>query len=184
MHVLGAGATEELGPDGVVLVDFATPYAFAHAGRRGSSFTTHIRYADLGLDVDAVRAAMPRLGSSALLPLVRGHLVQMRASVGEFAAHPTIAADLAAATVDLTRALIVSAAGDRRERDVLHGALRARVVATSGPTWTSTTSPRRGSRPSTTSRCAPSTTRGAIRTGAWRTGSSGSAWNGCAGNSR
>ncbi len=52
----------------------------------------------------------------------------MRATVGEFADHPTIAADLAAATVDLTRALIVSAAGDRRERAVLHGALRARVA--------------------------------------------------------
>ncbi|CAA9427190.1 MAG: hypothetical protein AVDCRST_MAG66-3041 [uncultured Pseudonocardia sp.] len=105
------GTTSELDADGVVLVDFATPYAFAHAGRRGSSFTTHIPYAELGLDVDAVRAAIPRLASSGLLPLVRGHLVQMRA------------------TVDLTRALIVSAAGDRREREVLHGTLRARVVS-------------------------------------------------------
>ncbi len=122
------GRTDELGPDGVVLVDFATPYAFAHAGARGSSFTTHIPYADLGLDVDAVRAAMPRLGASALLPLVRGHLVQMRATVDESADHPTVAADLAAATVALTRALVVSAAGDRRARDVLHATLRARVA--------------------------------------------------------
>ncbi len=123
------GRAEVFDPGGVFVVDFATPYSFAHAGRRGSSFAVHISHADLGLHVDDVRAAIPRLGASTLLPLVRGHLTQLSTAVDRVASHPAVAADVAAATTDLTRALIVSAAGGRRQRDVLHETLRTQVVA-------------------------------------------------------
>ena len=43
-----------------------------------------------------------------------------------------VAASLGAATVDLTRALVMSAAGEQRGWDVPRDALRARIVATSG----------------------------------------------------
>lgn len=123
------GTEQALGDNGVALVDFTTPYVFSHAGPRMHSFTIHISHADLGLGVDVVRAAVPRLASSRLLPLVRAHLVQMSAVMDDVTASPAAAVDLGAAVVDLTRAVIVSAAGDRRERDVLHEALRARIVA-------------------------------------------------------
>ncbi len=123
------GVAQALGRNGVVVVDFSTPYVFSHAGRSGSSFTTHISHADLGVPVDVVRAAIPRLISSPLLPLVRGHLVRLSAAMGDIAEPSAVAVNLGAATTDLTRALIVSAAGDRRERDVLHETLRARIVA-------------------------------------------------------
>ncbi len=122
------GAEQVLGGNGVTLVDFSTPYAFSHAGPRMHAFTTHISHVDLGLGVDVVRAAIPRLASSRLLPLLQAHLLQMSAVMDEVTASPAVAADLGAAVTDLTRAVIVSAAGDRRERDVLHETLRARIV--------------------------------------------------------
>jgi AraC-like DNA-binding protein len=93
------------------------------------AFTTHISHTALGLGVDVVRAAIPRLASSPLLPLIQGHLVHMSAVMDVATANPAVAADLGAAVVDLTRAVVVSAAGGRRERDVLHETLRARIVA-------------------------------------------------------
>lgn len=122
------GTDQRLGRDGVVLVDFTSPYAFSHAGARMSSIVAHISHAELGLGVDVVRAAVPRLARSELLPLVRAHLVHMSGAIDELAASPVVAADLGAATADLTRALVVSAAG-HRERDVLGETLRTRVVA-------------------------------------------------------
>ncbi len=123
------GAERELGRDGVVVVDFATPYTFSHTGASAHSFVTHLSRADLGLDVDVVRAAIPRLHAGDLLPLVRGHLVAMSGAMDAASASPAVAADLGRATIDLTRALIASAAGSARARDVRHETLRARVVA-------------------------------------------------------
>jgi AraC-like DNA-binding protein len=121
--------TEAFGLGSFFLVDFATPYSFAHAGRRGTSFAAHIDYARLDLGVDDVRTAIPRLTANPLMPLVRGHLTQLFAAIDEVAGAPAVAADVGAATVDLTRALIVSAAGSRRQRDVLHETLRTQIVA-------------------------------------------------------
>lgn len=122
------GTDQRLGRDGVVLVDFTSPYAFSHAGPRMSTIVAHISHADLGLGVDAVRAAVPRLAGSELLALVRAHLVHMSGAIDELGANPVVTADLGAATADLTRALVVSATG-YREREVLGETLRARVVA-------------------------------------------------------
>lgn len=123
------GATQQLGRNGVLVVDFHTPYSFAPVGPTGSTFVTHIPYADLGLTVDVVRTAIPRVSSSPLLPLVRGHLVQMSMAMDGVTTQAGVAASLGAATVDLTRALVMSAAGGQRGWDVPRDALRARVVA-------------------------------------------------------
>ena len=53
------GATQQLGRNGVLVVDFHTPYSFAPIGPTGSTFVTHIPYADLGLTVDEVRTRHP-----------------------------------------------------------------------------------------------------------------------------
>jgi AraC-like DNA-binding protein len=123
------GATQQLGRNGVLVVDFHTPYSFAPVGRTGATFVTHIPYADLGLTVDVVRTAIPRLSSSPLLTLVRGHLVQMSLAMDEVTDQPGVAANLGAATIDLTRALVMSAAGVQRGWDLPRETLRARVVA-------------------------------------------------------
>ena len=65
----------------------------------------------LGLPVDVVRRAVPRLRASPLHGLVRTHLEQVCNRAVEFAADAGGAA-LGTATVELVRALIVSAAGD------------------------------------------------------------------------
>ena len=123
------GATQQLGRNGVLVVDFHTPYSFAPVGRTGRTFVTHIPYADLGLTVDVVRAAIPRLSSSPLSALVRGHLVQMSRAMDEVTGQAGVAANLGAATVDLTRALVMSAADIQRGWDLPRETLRARVVA-------------------------------------------------------
>ena len=63
-----------------------------------------------------------------VLPLLRSHLVHLRTAMDEVAGEPEIATRLAAATVDLTRALVVSAGAGRRKCDVLRETLRVRIV--------------------------------------------------------
>lgn len=121
--------TQKIGRGGVALIDFSAPYVFSHAGPRMGSLTAHIKYADLGLGVDVVRAAIPRLGSSEVLPLLRGHLLQMSSALDDIAATAVAAENLGAATTALVRALIVSAAGNRAQHDVLHETMRTQVVA-------------------------------------------------------
>ena len=123
------GVSHELDRNGVILVDFATPYSFSHVGSEGNSFTAHIPYRDLGVSRDVVRSAIPALSSSPLLALLRGHLLQLSESIDTVSDSPAVAADVGAATVDLTRALVTAAAGAREARDVAHETLRAQVVA-------------------------------------------------------
>ena len=120
---------QKVGPGGMALIDFSAPYVFSHAGPRTGSLTVHIPNADLGLDVDVVRAAIPRLGSSEVLPLLRGHLLQMSSALDDVAATAIAAQNLGAATTALVRALVVSAAGGRARHEVLHETMRARVMA-------------------------------------------------------
>lgn len=120
---------QEIGRGGVALIDFSAPYVFSHAGPRTGSLTAHIRHADLGLGVDVVRAAIPRVGASDVLPLLRGHLRQMSAALDHLTATAPAAENLGAATTALVRALIVSATDDGARHDVLHETMRARVVA-------------------------------------------------------
>jgi AraC-like DNA-binding protein len=70
-----------------------------------------IPYDVLGLPEDLVRAAAPRLAESPLHDLVHEYLRRLAASAGELAGSPAAGA-VGAATVELVRALLISAAGD------------------------------------------------------------------------
>ncbi|MGY1609392.1 MULTISPECIES: helix-turn-helix transcriptional regulator [unclassified Geodermatophilus] len=94
------------------LVDPATPAGSARVtgGRSGALLVPLDR---LGLPVDVVRRAAPRLRTSALHGLVRAHLQWLADDAAGLSADPGAAA-LGGATVELVRALVLSAAGDDR----------------------------------------------------------------------
>lgn len=114
--------------DDLMLVDLTAPYSFGCA-TGGGSRAFMVPYERLALPVDVVRRATPRLAASPLYGLVRTHLQRLCASAAELSADPGAAA-LGSATVELVRALVVSAAGDeRRGRDVRQDTLLTRVRA-------------------------------------------------------
>jgi AraC-like DNA-binding protein len=98
----------------LMLVDLGTPYSFG-CTTGGGARVFLVPHDQLGLPVDVVRRAVPRLPASPLHDLVRAHLEWMSVSAPALAADPG-AAVLGQATVELVRALIVSAAGDEQRR--------------------------------------------------------------------
>jgi AraC-like DNA-binding protein len=123
------GATQRLRVNDIHIVDQTGVYEFTHGGPVGGSLVARVYYDELGVPVDTVRTAVPRLAASPLLPLLRGHMVELAGCLERVADDPPAAVALSDATVELVRALVVSAAGDRRERGVLHETLRTRIVA-------------------------------------------------------
>jgi AraC-like DNA-binding protein len=93
-----------------------------------ASLATYVSYDDLRVPVDVGRRAMHRLGASPVYDLVRQHLAQL-----DRCAHATTEAGAAPAlgdaTVELVRALLLSAADDPGRREALHTTLSARVEA-------------------------------------------------------
>jgi AraC-like DNA-binding protein len=114
----GKGEFSQFGADSLVatrelmLSDLTAPYSFAWSGTGGSR-AFQIPYQQLALPHEVVRSAAPRLRSSPLHDLVRDHLERLTAQAEELAAD-TGAAALGTATIELVRALLVSAAGDER----------------------------------------------------------------------
>ncbi len=96
----------------LVLVDTTAPYGFACA-TGGGARALLVPLDQLGLPVDVVRRATPRLRASPLHDLVRAHLQRIADDAAALSADPGAAA-LGAATVELVRGLVVSAAGDAR----------------------------------------------------------------------
>jgi AraC-like DNA-binding protein len=96
----------------LMLSDLTAPYEFAWEDTGGSR-AFQVPYGVLGLPPDLVRRAAPRLAGSPLHDLVRDHLVRLSADAGQLAADPG-ATSLGTATVELVRALLVSAAADDR----------------------------------------------------------------------
>jgi AraC-like DNA-binding protein len=81
----------------------------------------------LGLPEDLVRSAAPRLAASPLHDLVREYLRGLAGSAGELAGS-SAAASVGTATVELVRALLISAAEDDRRRTATqHETLLTRV---------------------------------------------------------
>ncbi|WP_409332819.1 helix-turn-helix domain-containing protein [Trujillonella humicola] len=112
----------------LLLVDTTAPYTFACAtggGNRALQLSLDV----LGLPGDLVRRAAPRLRASPLHDLVRTHLEWLADAAPELADDPGAAA-LGTATVELVRALVVSAAGDDpRRAQVREETLLSRVRA-------------------------------------------------------
>lgn len=126
----GVGQFSQFGADQLVqsgeliLSDLTAPYVFSWTGS-GGSCAFQVTYDQLGLPADVVRAAAPRLRASPMYELVRDHLVRLAGLADVMAADPGAAA-LGAATTELVRALLVSAAGRQELREQT---LATRVLA-------------------------------------------------------
>jgi AraC-like DNA-binding protein len=108
--------------------DVSAPYEYRWSGR-GVCRALRIPAARLGLPADTVRRAAPGLHASPLHDLVRAHVLALTRDAGRLAREPQAHA-VAAATVDLARALLASAVGPGRPADdVLGETLLTRVRA-------------------------------------------------------
>ncbi len=117
-----------LGPRDMLLVDMASPYEYGWHGS-GSSYAFQVGYERLGLPMDTIRAARPRLAATPLYSLVRDHILDLTTRAAELSADPA-ASQLGAATVELMRAVIVSAAQDERlVKDTMATSLVPRILA-------------------------------------------------------
>jgi AraC-like DNA-binding protein len=106
------GVDQLIGRSDLMLSDLTAPYEFAWSGTGGSR-AFQIPHEQLGLPADVVRRAGGRLRASPLHDLVHAHLHRLAERADELAADAGAAA-LGSATVELVRALLVSAAGDQR----------------------------------------------------------------------
>ncbi|SFF53181.1 helix-turn-helix domain-containing protein [Blastococcus tunisiensis] len=115
-------------PRQLMLSDLTAPYEFSWVDTGGSR-AFHIPYVRLSLPPDVVRRGAPRLRASPLHDLVRDHLLRLAADADRLSADAG-AATLGTATVELVRALLVSAADDERlAREVREETLLTRVLA-------------------------------------------------------
>ncbi len=102
----------DLGRGDLLLSDLTVPYDYVWTGL-GCASALSIPYDLLGLPVDLVRRAAPRLPSSRLFPLVRQHLATLTRQA-DAVGHDTRAAEVGEASIALVRALLGSAAGEDR----------------------------------------------------------------------
>src|SRR5271165_498967 len=117
-----------LGPRDMLLVDLASPYEYGWHGS-GSSYAFQVDFDRLGLGMDTIRAAWPRLDATPLYPVVRDHILHVTTHAKQLSADPA-ASQLATASIELMRALIVSAARDqRRLGDAMATSLVPRILA-------------------------------------------------------
>ena len=117
-----------LGPRDLLLVDMASPYVYGWEGD-GASYAFQVDLDQLGVPMDAIRTASRQLQASPLYPLVRDHIIRLTTMATDLSADPT-AVQVGVATVELMRALIVSAAqDDQLSREAMHSSQTARVQA-------------------------------------------------------
>lgn len=103
------GAQRLVPAGGLSFTDVSVPYEYRWGGR-GACRALRIPVERLGLPVDVVRRAVPVAHRSGLYGLVRAHVAQVTRDAEDLAREP-LAHSVASATVDLTRALLASAAG-------------------------------------------------------------------------
>lgn len=109
------------------LVDLTSPHDYV-SWPDSSAHALYVDAAHLGLPVDVVRAAAPRLRNSPLYELTRQHLGYLR-QVADAVESRRSAAMLGAATVELVRALIASAAESPQQSQAAAESLLARIIA-------------------------------------------------------
>jgi AraC-like DNA-binding protein len=91
-----------------IVVDQSGPYEFERVGD-GSTCAFSVDHQVLGLPVDTVRAAAGRLSASPLCPLMARHVLDVVSSIEQIVPGPATAT-LGAATTELMRALVLTAA--------------------------------------------------------------------------
>lgn len=111
------------------LVDLTSPYAFFVDGT-STNQAVIVDYRTLGLSVDTVRSAIPRLEASPLYRMACRHLAELPAAVDALEPGPAVSM-LGSATTELVRALIASAASrpDRSAADAVNQTLFLRLTA-------------------------------------------------------
>jgi AraC-like DNA-binding protein len=118
-------ARQEIVPPGeLMVVDLSAPYDFSWSGD-GAAGCIQISIDQLGLPVDVIRRGVGNVRRSPLYRLVAQHVAQVTADADRLSADPAAPA-LGAASIELARALLVSAARVE-SREVLADTLLTRV---------------------------------------------------------
>ncbi|MFD6552614.1 helix-turn-helix domain-containing protein [Streptomyces sp. NPDC058398] len=118
----------DLGRGDLLLSDLTAPYDYVWSGP-GCASALSVPYDRLGLPVDLVRRAAPRLQASTLFPLVRQHLATLTRQA-DVVSRDGQAPAVGEASIALVRALLAST--DTEDRDaaaVLDDTLPARINA-------------------------------------------------------
>lgn len=89
------------------------PTARNEFATRGATTAIEIPFEDIGVTVELARQASNHLAASPLFQLVGSHLLALRADA-DLVSSSVTAGEVGAATTQLVRALIVSAAGDKQ----------------------------------------------------------------------
>ncbi|WP_326554747.1 helix-turn-helix domain-containing protein [Micromonospora sp. NBC_01813] len=127
-HLSWAREERLYGPRDLILVDLSLPYVYGWQGG-GASYALHVDVDQLGVPRDLIHAAAREPRRSPLYELVRDHVARVTAQAEQLAGGPG-AAELGAASAELMRALVVSAAGGgRRLSDAMQSSMQARVQA-------------------------------------------------------
>nr|MDT0663001.1 helix-turn-helix domain-containing protein [Micromonospora sp. DSM 115978] len=134
VQMLGDGRHEQLGhrqivrPGSLMMVDLSAPYDFSWSGD-GAAGCVQMPIDQIALPIDVIRRAAANLATSPLYELVADHVAHLVRDAERLSADPASAA-LGRASVELTRALLVSAAhAGRHEGAVLAETLLTRVRA-------------------------------------------------------
>ncbi|MGW0505041.1 AraC-like ligand-binding domain-containing protein [Micromonospora sp. NPDC003241] len=107
-HLSWAREDRRFGPRDLMLVDLSLPYVYGWQGG-GASYALHVDVDRLGVPRDLIHEAARTLPGSPMYDLVRDHVIRMTTQADPLAA-TAAAAELGAASVELMRALVVSAA--------------------------------------------------------------------------
>ena len=120
------GRQHVVAPGELVVVDLSAPYDFSWSGH-GAAGCLQIPYDQLGLPLDVVRQAAAEVATSPLYRMVTEHIAQLSRDPAAVAEDVASAA-VATASIDLARALLVSAAGSgRHARQVFAETLLTRI---------------------------------------------------------
>ncbi|WP_328467818.1 helix-turn-helix domain-containing protein [Actinoplanes sp. NBC_00393] len=124
---LTQGDRQELTPPGELLgVDLSGAYDYSWAGD-GAAGCVQIPLDRLGLPVDVLRPALGSLRSSPLYRMVTAHIAQLAGDPARITTDPTVAT-IAAASIDLCRALLASAGrAERHARQAFADTLLTRI---------------------------------------------------------
>ncbi|WP_165521721.1 helix-turn-helix domain-containing protein [Micromonospora zingiberis] len=127
-HLSWAREDRMFGPRDLMLVDLSVPYVYGWTGT-GASYALHVEVDHLGLPRDTIHRAARELRASPLYDLVRDHVARVTSQAGQLV-DSGAAPEIGAASAELMRALVTSAAADgSRLREAMHSSTQARVQA-------------------------------------------------------